>query len=432
MGDVLIMGEKERQRNVVMDQVSQGKMDLWEASETLKISYRQSKRVWKRYCEEGVVGLIHRSRGCVSGHAYPESFKAQVLDLYEARYRGFGPTLAAEVLLEEDGITVHPETLRLWLKAVGFWTGYRLKRSYRKRRVRRERFGELVQIDGSDHAWFGEEYARSCLLNMVDDATGTTLSRFDTGETTQVLLETLKRWIERYGIPLAVYVDLKSLYISPKRLSSVTEGQLAEDTWSVFEKVCKKLGIQIIRAYSPQAKGRVERNHGVYQDRLVKMLALKGIRTIAGANAYLEGGFITKLNQKFAVAPASKEDAHRKAAPYGDLDNMLCWEYTRQVKGDWTVQFKNQHYQLIKSGGQVIRPKQIIFVRRHLDGCISLWKDGEKVAYEVLAKAPEKAVVVKQLKGYSSVVCSHNARKNKGKTPWRHGLWPAKKMPTSG
>src|SRR5215204_1024199 len=343
MGDKLIMSAKERNRNIVLEQLKQAKITLVTASEQMGVSYRQGKRLWKRYKTEGVHGLIHRSRGKPSGHAYTKEYKDKLLKLYKEKYTDFGPTLASEMLLEEDNLKINPETLRGWLRAAGMWMTHRKRKSYRQRRQRRERFGELLQIDGSDHAWFGTDKPRSCLLNMVDDATGITLSRLDTGETTYILLTTLKKWIETYGVPVAVYVDLKNVYVSPKRLKTSSEDMIAEDSWSVFEKVCQRLRIKIIKAYSPQAKGRVERNHGVYQDRLVKMLALKKIKTIESANRYLEKEFIEKLNNKFAVKASVSEDGHRSVVDYGDLEQIFCWEYSRQVKLDWTVQYKTVH-----------------------------------------------------------------------------------------
>jgi len=277
MGDKLIMSSKERKRKVIMEGVINKQYTLKEGANRMGVSYRQAKRIFKRYKAQGDTGLLHKHRGSPSGHAKPIVLKQKVLTLYQEKYRGFGPTLAAEFMEEEESIHVNAETLRLWLKSEGLWLRQRKHSPYRHRREPKERFGEMLQIDGSDHEWFGPDEPKCCLLNMVDDATSTTLAMLDGGETTWVLLTVLMKWIKRYGVPQSVYVDLKSVYVSP-----------SQDGLSVFEEVCQKLDIKVIHAYSAQRKGRVERKHGVFQDRFVKELQLKGIKELGEANKLLE------------------------------------------------------------------------------------------------------------------------------------------------
>lgn len=340
MGDKLIMSKEELRRKTLFDSFVCGKLTLKEIAERLGLSYRQAKRAWKRYQCEGDQGLCHKGRGKRPPIAYEEGFKAKILSVYQEKYMGFGPTFAAEKLLEDDQETVNAETLRLWLKKAGLWTKKRKRVVYRERRERRPNFGDLLQIDGSIHRWFEGSEERDCLLNIVDDATGLTMAALDSGETTKVLLSVFKKWVERHGIPKAVYVDLKSVYVSAKHLKEKYDDDLLlQDGFSVFEQVCKALGVQIIRAYSPQAKGRVERKHGVFQDRLVKDLKLYGLKTRAEANCYLEGTFLEKINTKFARRPQEMADAHRDHGPYGDLNEIFCWQYQRQLKNDWTIQF---------------------------------------------------------------------------------------------
>jgi hypothetical protein len=416
MGDKLIMSAKERRYNEIFAQVLRGYLNLTDCATRLSISYRQTKRLWKKYKIYGAAGLIHANRGKQSGRAKPEGFKKTIINVYREKYQEFGPTLAAEVLYEEDGLDVHPETLRLWLKSEGLWSLHRRRKSYRQKRMRRESFGELLQIDGSIHAWFGENKPHSCLLNIIDDATGITFSQLDSGETTKVLLITLKKWIEKYGIPNAVYVDLKSVYISNQRLKTADDDSKVEDSWSVFQRVCKGLGIKIIKAYSPQAKGRVERNHGVYQDRLVKMLALKNITTIEAANYYLEKEFINKLNQKFAVKAQSTQDLHREIAGY-NLERIFCWEYQRQVKNDWTIQWQKRHFQIEKTNSALIRPKHKILVCKSLEDEISLWYKDERLQFKKLESKPA-LIKIKEKRYYTSEMRSKFAKQNKSKTPW--------------
>jgi len=201
---------------------------------------------------------------------------------------------------------------------------------------------------------------------MVDDATGKTHAYMESGETTRCVFRVIWEWIERYGIPLAFYVDLKKVYVSPK-----------DHTFAHVVKACKKLGICIIKAYSPQAKGRVERKHGVYQDRFVKELHLRKIKTVEKANAILKNGFIDKLNKKFEKPARNPLSVHR---PLNDLDlnQILCWEYERVIRNDWTFSFMSECYQIEKISSHLVRPNKKILVHRHLDGSTSAWYENQQ------------------------------------------------------
>lgn len=413
MGDLLIMSTRERKRKVIVEDVLRDRLKLIDAAPKLGVGYRQAKRILASYRSHGDAGLTHGNRGKRSSHAYPNCFKQRVIGIYQEKYLGFGPTFAAEKLLEFDEIKVHAETLRLWLLEAKLWSRARQRKAYRQRRQRRERFGEMLQIDGSDHAWFGRDKPRNCLLNIVDDAAGVTLSEMDTGETCKVLLSSFRKWVEKYGVPKSVYVDLKNLYVSPKR---EVDHDL-ESTMNVFERVCKLLDVEIIKAYSPQAKGRVERNHGIYQDRFVKELYLRDIKTIEEANCYLQEAYLDKINKKFAKKPVSSEDAHISASAYGDLDQIFCWEYVRQIRNDFTIRFENNFYQLQKSQKTRLRTKQKVQVRRHLDDSISIWRERVKLGFEKLVLPPNKQVN-KIAKEISSTTQSLNGKKGKRNSPW--------------
>ncbi|MBS0351058.1 MAG: ISNCY family transposase [Proteobacteria bacterium] len=294
---------------------------------------------------------------------------------------------------------------------------WRTKRPrYRQRRARRPCFGELLQLDGSHHRWFGVDQPTHCLMNLVDDATGTTLSLVAEQETTEASLLLLKRWIERYGVPHEIYVDLKTVYVSPKRGEYIEEALEESAGFTHFSRACEKLGMTIIKAYSPQAKGRVERSHGVYQDRFVKELKLRGIKTVAEANQLLSDSFIDELNRQFAKEPASRVDAHRSASDYGDLAQIFCWDYTRVVQADWTVRFLNQCYQIEETRPLKVRPKQTVVVREHLGGGVTLWRKNERLPAHRLEARPIKKT--REKTGYDSQKISHRSRKNKARTPW--------------
>lgn len=416
MGDIIIMSKKELRRKSILDLVKLGQLSQKDAAKRLYLSYRQLKRVYQRYLKEGDEGLVHKSRGKASTNAYPLEMKKLVLSLYEEKYWDFGPTLAAEKLLEDDNQKLHAETLRLWLKEAGIWAPKRQRKAYRTRRARRLRFGELLQLDGSIHAWLPGVSSKQCLMNMVDDATGKTLALLDTGETTDASFRLLQWWIKLHGIPLAIYVDLKSLYISPKSLKQTEEDELVEPEWLThFSRACKVLGIDVIKAYSPQAKGRVERNHGVYQDRFVKELRLKNIQSIEGANKRLQGGFIDNLNRKFMKSPASLEDAHVSLLEGQNLDDILCWDYTRTVSNDWIIRFENQLLQIQKTRIAQVRPKQEITLKRHLNGKITLWHKGQKIPYCFIERKMEEEKIKL---GHDLVERSQHGKKSKLKSPW--------------
>jgi hypothetical protein len=273
------MSERELGRVEVLARVKGRQLRLVDAGGLMRLSYRQTKRLWKRYREEGATGLRHRSAGRRSHRAYPEKFRRRVLERVREKYGGvvgerLGPTLAAEHLAADDGLEVDAETLRRWMLGEGLWSRERRRRRHRRRRERKEHFGELVQMDGSFHPWLEERGPEGCLMDRVDDATNTTLARLGEEETIWAAAGALRAWGERYGVPQALYVDWKNLY---KRAANAQERRRGEEPVTQFGRMCRKLGIELIAASSPQAKGRVERVHGTHQDRLVKKLRLRKI-----------------------------------------------------------------------------------------------------------------------------------------------------------
>lgn len=371
------MSEVERFRKMILEAVREGRMNLAAAAERLNISYRQARRVCQRYKALGDAGLTHRNRGRPSNRGRSRQFREQVIERYRDRYRGFGPTLACEKLAEE-GLVLDHETLRRWLIAARLWSKPPSKVRHRTSRPRRERFGELVQLDGSQHHWFGADFPQSCLMDMVDDATGTTRTLMVDNESTEAAMRVLWAWIERYGIPMALYADRHRIY-QTDRPATLAEELAGEEPLSAFGKACQKLGIAIIAAHSPQAKGRVERKHGVFQDRLVKELALRGINTIIGANALLDNGFVADLNRRFAVLPADPKDAHRPLPRNLDLAAVFCRDQERTLLNNFTLRHQNRWYQVTKDNRPLPRPRSRITVRILLDGTVELWDHGQKL-----------------------------------------------------
>ena len=296
----------------MLGRVKSKTLRLVDAAKMLELSYRQTKRLWQRYRREGAKGLEHRSAGRGSNRAKPENLRRKVLQLIREKYSGteqerFGPTLAAEHLADEDGLEVGEETLRRWMLAEGLWSRRRRRKAHRKWRARRPHFGDLVQLDGSFHAWFEERGPRGCLMNMVDDATGTTCSRLGQQETIWAAVGVLRTWMEKYGVPRALYTDWKNVY---KREPTERERLRGKAATTQFGRMCERLEIRIIAASSPQAKGRVERNNGVHQDRLVKKLRRRGIQSYEATNAYLEAEYLPEHNRRFARAATRPENYH--------------------------------------------------------------------------------------------------------------------------
>src|ERR1035437_6068981 len=271
------MSRRELRRVEVLARVKSKELKLTDAASLLGLSYRQAKRLWRRYRQEGAAGLKHSSAGRATPRAKPAGFRRPVLQLVREKYGGavgerFGPTLAAEHLASEDQLRIDAETLRRWMLAEGLWSRERKRKAHRKRRERKQHFGELVQMDGSFHDWLEERGPEDCLMDLVDDATSRTESRLGKEETIWAAANTLRGWIEKYGVPQALYVDWKNLY---KRAATSGEQLRGEEPVTQFGRMCEKLEIAIIAAGSPQAKGRVERNHGTHQDRLIKKMRRK-------------------------------------------------------------------------------------------------------------------------------------------------------------
>jgi transposase/head-tail adaptor len=342
------MSREEVRRAGVLDRAKAGRLKLVSVAEMLELSYRQVKRIWKRYQQEGIRGLVHGSAGRPSNRTKPPKFRERVLELVREKYGGepnerFGPTLAAEHLAEEDGLEVDGETLRRWMLQAGLWSRRRKRKQHRRRRERRKHFGELVQLDGSPHAWFEDRGWGCCLVDMVDDATGTVFGLFSDQETTWASADVLRAWIELHGVPQALYVDRDSVYVHTPSEAEKLRGEAAE---TQFGRMCRQLGIRIITANSPQAKGRIERGHGTHQDRLIKKLRLKRIGNQQEANRYLREHYWADHNRRFARTAAEPEDYHVKAPSKRELDAIFRLEYERVISNDWVVRYEGRWLQI--------------------------------------------------------------------------------------
>jgi transposase len=385
------MNEEERIRAEVMERVKKGELKLGNAGEILAISYRQAKRIWRKYRRQGAGGLVHGNAGKGSHRAKPAKFRRRVLKLIREKYSGdekrrFGPTLAAEHLGSEDGVAVDAETLRRWMLAEGLWSRQRKHKPHRQRRERRAHFGELLQLDGSFAEWLEERGPGGCLMDLVDDATSVTLSRLGGQETIWAAAGVLRAWIERYGIPTALYTDWKNVYV---REPTAKERMKGEEPRTQFGAMCARLGIRIIAANSAPAKGRVERNHSTHQDRFIKKARRKNICTHAAANEYLKKEYLTEHNRRFARKAAEEEDYHRAKPGKKVLDQAFRLETERSLGNDWVVRHENRFYQVTPQSGYAPAGSKVQ-VCEWEDGRMEIWYRGQRLRYEQISERPAK------------------------------------------
>jgi hypothetical protein len=386
------MSEKEVRKAGVLSRVKAEDLTQVEASEILGLCYRQTKRLYRRFFELGAEGLVHGNAGKRSNHGKSAKLRQRALGLVKKHYAGasgerFGPTLAAEHLAEDHGIVVDAETLRRWMLEADLWTRERKRKPYRQRRLRRAHFGELVQMDGSFENWLETRGPRGCLLHMVDDATSTSLATFADEETTWGVADTLRAWVEKYGVPRALYVDWKNVYHHPPTARQKQEGIVPI---SQFGQICAKLGIELIGANSPQAKGRVERGHGTHQDRLVKKMRLKKIATYEAANRFLEDPYLPQHNAKYAVEPREKADFHDQLPSRLDLNQVFCLEQERKVGNDWAVQYGSRWLQIEAQQKAPVGAGNTVVVRQHRDGSLTLLLKDQILKWHDISERPSK------------------------------------------
>jgi transposase len=417
------LSDRELRRGEAFGRVVCGSLTLNQACELLGMSYRQGKRLWRRYRACGAAGLQHGLCGRGSNHGYPAEFRLAVLRRVAERYMDFGPTLAAEHLASDDGLAVSAETLRRWLRAAG-QPAVRKRSAYRRRREPKAHFGELVQMDGSFHRWLEDRGEQGCLMHLVDDATSTALFSFSKEETTWSAAGLLRAWIERYGVPKALYTDWKNVYVSAPTEKQKLRG---EQPVSQFGRMCARLGIKIIAAGSPQAKGRVERAHGTHQDRLVKKLRLAGIADYEQANRYLEQSYIAEHNRRFAHAASSEADYHRKRLSKKALDEAFQLEQERVLSQDWVVSYQGRLLQLERQSRHHAPSKSRVLVRQNQAGELHLEYRGRSLAFTQIERRPYRqpapCVVSPASRGHNTPSRNH---------PWRQAFNPMQAaLPTS-
>lgn len=375
------MSRNERARLTIMRGVTEGELTVVQAAELMAVSYRQSKRIWKRYQADGDAGLVHRLRGKPSARRKPAALREQALALYaQERYADFGPTLMAEHLAKAKLVVDH-ETLRRWRMAAGQHPVRRRKQAHRQWRERKPSFGAMVQLDGSHHDWFEGRAPRCVLMVMVDDATNRMRARFCQEETTHASHDVLEGWVRKHGMPASLHVDRDSIYRCEGE-PSIAQQLAGKQPQTQFGRAMEQLGVELILANSPQAKGRVERMNGTLQDRLVKELRLAGISDMASANRFLEEKYLRAFHRQFGREAASSVDVHREVPR--NLNGVLSWEEERVVQGDWTVACGGQRYQLDRQHEAMSLVRRRVIVRTLRSGQVQLVHRGKPLKWRAL------------------------------------------------
>lgn len=394
---MIMMSPREIRRLHLIQQVLDKKISQRKVAEVLGLTDRQIRRIVKRVRKEGVRGICHEGRGKPSNQRIPKKVKEKVIAVYRKKYTDFGPTLASEKLCESQEADISKETLRQWLIAEGVWERARKRRTHRRWRQRKACMGEMVQMDGSHHDWLEGRGPWCVLMAYIDDATSEVYARFYDYEGTLPAMESFMGYIQRYGIPQRLYLDRHSTYKSQAE-PSVEEQLEGVFPMSQFERAVGELGVEVIHAHSPQAKGRIERLFRTFQDRLIKEMRLLSVSTKEKANLFLEG-YLPVYNKRFRVLAAESADLHRPIAKGVDLNKILCMKTERTLRNDATVAHHNKLYQIQEK----VTAKKVI-VEERIDTRLYLTDQGHALKYKEITtrprreeKAPNRSLKVKRV-----------------------------------
>jgi hypothetical protein len=404
-GDIIMMRRKELKRVPVIRRVLEAKLTKTKAAELLGLSRQQIIRIAKRVREEGDTGFTHRARGKTSNRSYSEEFKETVRRLYREKYWDFGPTLASEKLFEIDKIKLSDETLRSWLLESNDWEKRKKGRKHRKWRDRKPHCGEMLQGDGSHHAWFEERGPECVMMGYIDDATSRAYARFYEYEGTIPAMDSFKRYVKKYGVPRSIYMDNHSTYKSQKKMT-IEDELNGKTALSQFERGVEELGTRFIHAQSAPAKGRIERLFKTFQDRLIKEMRLVGVSSIEEGNKFLIG-YLPKYNKRFGVQAKEKADVHRVLGKKEDIDSKLCIKESRVLRNDYTVSYKTRLFQIL-----VRTNAKKVTVQERISGRIVIVHGDRILDHKEITKRPAK------LSEKGSKI-----RASKDRVPWESHPW---------
>ena len=380
MGDI-VMSRKELQRVRVMERVIAGALTLVEASMYLGVSYRQSKRLKGKYQSRGPVGMIHGNRGRKPSNSLEQSLKEQIRTLSQSKYKNTNDIHFTEILEEREGITISRETVRKIRRSSGQKAKRKRRASkHRSRRPRKASQGMLVQWDGSHHWWFGNDRPPCCLLAAIDDADSKLLAAmFVPEETSEGYLRLLRNLLLKHGIPMGIYHDRHTIFVRTDDSWTIEEQMLGRQYPTHVGRVLEELNICSVQAFSPQAKGRVERSFGTLQDRLIAELALEGISDMTEANNWLGRVFIRRYNRRFAKKPESVSSAFRKISK-PEIYHYVSYAYEAVVGNDNCVRLGGLVIDIPKPAHRMSYAKKKVVVKQHVDGKWTVWDGDNKIA----------------------------------------------------
>ena len=387
------LNQKEQARLQILNSLLSEHMTVDQAATLMGVSTRHTRRILAAYTEEGAAALAHGHRGRRAPNTTPDSIKTEVLRLARTTYSGVNHTHLSELLRERDGIDIARNTLRRILVGAGLVSPRRRRPpKHRVRRQRMPREGMLIQIDGSYHRWLGEDGPQFMLLLAVDDATGKVVSAlFCEYENTRDYFVLMRGLIERSGIPIALYTDRHSVF-------KHVPGSGLPSAPTQFSRAMDELGIQMIYALSPQARGRVERAAGTFQDRLVTELRLAGATTIEDAGVVLRD-FLPHFNERFGVSAPESEVAHRPVDGGTCLDRMLCFRHSRKVAKDNTVRYRRSTLQLLPGMERPTYAGVKVDVLEGMDGQLVVEHEGQLIPSQ---EAPPRPNILRGVNGYPS------------------------------
>ena len=386
--------QREQQKLDIIETTLAGKMTKAQAALLLGVTPRQIKRLKRSVEKYGAIAVIHKLKGKRSNHHIDQEIKKKALSTIQAQYLDFKPTFAAEKLSADQSINISGETARRWMSEAGIWKPRRHKQViYRSWRPRKDFFGELEQFDGSYHLWFEDRYCdesgdpiETCLLAAIDDATGQiTHACFAANEGVVAVMTFWKTYIEKHGKPLAIYLDKFSTYKINYKAALDNKDLITQ-----FQRVMQLLSITLITANSPEAKGRIERLFQTLQDRLVKEMRLANICSPGQGNTFLQEVFLPKFNSQFTVVPAKDGDLHRPLLPQEkrQLDQIFSVQEIRKVNRDFTIQFKNNWYQLKEVQPTTVRPLVAVKMTTFLDDSLHIMLNGYELDFFILPTKP--------------------------------------------
>jgi len=389
---IITMTNQEAERLTIINNLIAKKINGTDAGKLLNLSLRQTKRLKSRVIKEGTQGIIHKLRGQSGHNKIEEKLKRKVKRIIKKNYADFGPTLATEKLMEIHKINLGVTTIRNLMIEEEFFKTKKRKQNQKHRvwRERKECYGEMQQFDGSYHKWLEKRNGNKelCLLASIDDATGKiTKLKFGKNEGVVEVFTFWKDYLQTKNKPVAIYLDKFSTYKVNHKNATDNHELLTQ-----FQRACNDLNINLISAHSPQAKGRIERLFETLQDRLVKELRLQNISDAKTANKFLEETFIEDFNNRFSVVPTKDTNLHKPLTQYDqtNLDKIFSIQSQRQIKNDFTVQFKNIWYQLDEIQPATVYKKDLVLIEERLDGSIHLSKKEKYLNFKKLPARPEK------------------------------------------